>query len=141
MSKTKVVIFGAQKTDSYKFSLGGNDIEITDRYKYLGIIFSQSRSFLNARKHVVEQARKAMHLLFCRINNLYLPIDLQLLLFDQTIVHILTYGCEIFGFENIEMLETIHTYFLKRITKCRRNTPSYILYAELGRFPLEITIK
>ena len=62
---------------------------ITDRYKYLGIIFSQSRSFLNARKHIVEQARKAMHLLFCRINNLYIPIDLQLLLFDQTIVPIL----------------------------------------------------
>ena len=53
-------------------------------YKYLGIFFSQSRSFLNAQKsdHIAEQAKKkkkkkAMDLLFCRINNLHLPIDLQ----------------------------------------------------------------
>ena len=53
----------------------------------------------------------------------------------------LTYGSEIFGFENLELLEKIHTDFLKKITKCRRSTPSYIIYAELGRYPLEITIK
>ena len=50
LNKTKVVIFGARKTDSFKFTLGNNDIEITDMYKYLGIFFSQSRSFLNAQK-------------------------------------------------------------------------------------------
>ena len=141
LNKTKVVIFGARKTDSFKFTLGNIDIEITDRYKYLGIFFSQSRSFLNARKHIAEQAKKAMHLLFCRINNLHLPIDLQLKLFDQTVMPILTYGSEIFGFENLDLLEKIHTDFLKKITKCRRSTPSYILYAELGRFPIEIIIK
>ena len=141
LNKTKVVIFGARKTDSFKFTLGNNDIEITDRYKYLGIFFSQSRSFLNARKHIAEQAKKAMRLLFCRINNLHLPIDLQLKLFDQTVMPILTYGSEIFGFENLDLLEKIHTHFLKKITKCRRSTPSYILYAELGRFPIEIIIK
>ena len=54
---------------------------------------------------------------------------------------ILTYGSEIFGFENLDLLEKIHTDFLKKITKCRRSTPSYILYAELGRFPIEIIIK
>ena len=111
MNKTKVVIFGARKTDSYRFTLGNDEVEISDRYKYLGIFFSKSRSFLNARKHIAEQAKKAMHLLFCRINNLHLPIDLQLLLFDQTIMPILTYGSEIFGFENLDMLEKIHIIF------------------------------
>ena len=54
---------------------------------------------------------------------------------------ILTYGFEIFGFENLDLLEKIHTDFLKKITKCRRSTPSYILYAELGRFRINIIIK
>ena len=31
--------------------------------------------------------------------------------------------------------------FLRRITRSRKSTPKYILYAELGRYPLEITIK
>ena len=88
-----------------------------------------------------------MHLLFCRINNLHLRIGLHLKLFDQTVMPILTYGSEIFEFENLDLLdclEKIHTdedNKMKKITKCRRSTPSYILYAELGRFPIEIISK
>lgn len=141
IDKTKIIIFGARKINSYNFSLGDNCIEITDKYKYLGVYFSQSRSFLNARKHVVEQSKKAMYLLFCRINNLKLPVDLQLKLFDHTVLPILTYACEIWGFENLEMLEKIHTEFLRKITKCRKSTSLYMLYAELGRLPLDIIIK
>ena len=90
MGKTKLVILGARKTDTNKSTLGNCDIEIIDRNKYLGIVFSQSRSFINARKHIAEQAKKAMYLLFCRINNLHLPIDLQLKLFDQRTMPIFT---------------------------------------------------
>ena len=102
--------------------------------------FHKSRSFVNERIHIAEQAKKAMYLLFCRINNLHLPIDLQLKLFDQTTMPILTYGSEIFGFDNLDLLEKIHIDFLKKITQCRRSTPSYIIYAELGRYPLEIVV-
>ena len=49
---------------------------------------------------IAEQAKKAMYLLFMRINNLNLPLDLQLKLFDQTVMPILCYASEIFGFEN-----------------------------------------
>lgn len=82
-----------------------------------------------------------MYYLYARINNLNLPIDLKLKLFDQTIVPILTYGCEVFGFENIQILERIHTEFLRTITKTKKSTPHYMLLAELGRYPLEITVK
>ena len=78
----------------------------------------------------MEQARKALYYLYTRINNLNLPIDLQLKLFDQTIVPILTYGS---GFENIQILERLHTEFLRTITKTKKSTPHYMLLAELGR--------
>ena len=55
-----------------------------------------------------------MFLLYFRINNLNLPIDLQLKLFDHTVLPILTYGCEIWSFENTEILERVHTEFLKK---------------------------
>ena len=70
-----------------------------------------------------------------------LPVDLQLKLFDSTVLPILTYGCEIWGFDNLEILERIHAEFLRNITKARKSTPHYMLYAELGRYPLDITIK
>ena len=57
--------------------------------------------FHQARKHNVDQARKAVHVLFKRIRNLNIPIDLQLHLFDHVILPFALYGCEIWGFENV----------------------------------------
>ena len=90
---------------------------------------------------VAEQARKALFLLYSRINNLNLPVDLQLKLFDHTVLPIMTYSCEVFGFENIQILERIHNEFLRKITKTKKSTPLFMLYAELGRYPIEIIIK
>ena len=75
--KTKILIFGTRKRSDIQFKLNEDIIEIVNKYKYLGVYFSQSGSFLNARKHIVQQAKKAMSLLFTRINNLDLPLDLQ----------------------------------------------------------------
>ncbi|MES9884249.1 MAG: reverse transcriptase family protein [Sedimenticola sp.] len=140
-SKTKVVIFGARKTGKFHFKLGGNSIDITENFKYLGIYFSQTRSFLKARQHIAQQARKAMHLLYKRIRYFQLPIDLQLQIFDHTILPIMLYGSEVWGFENSKLFENLHCSFLRTILKIRKSTPLYMLYAELGRYPIEIHIK
>ena len=71
-----------------------------NKYKYLCVIFSKTRSLYKAIKHNVEHAKKAVHPLYKRLNtcNLHILIDLQLQLFDHTILSILLYGCEILGF-------------------------------------------
>lgn len=139
--KSNVIIFNSRRKENISFKLNDCEITVTDRYKYLGVIFSKSGSFLNARKHIVEQAKKAMHLLFIKANNLNLPIDLQLKLFDYTVLPILTYGCETWGFESTEIIESVHLEFLRKIMKVRKSTPKYMLYAETGRYPLRIIIK
>ena len=40
-----------------------------------------------------------------RIKTQSLPVDLQLKLFDQTILPIMTYSCESFGYENCVVLK------------------------------------
>ena len=82
-----------------------------------------------------------MHLLYKRIRNLNLPVDLQLLLFDQTILPIALYACEVWGFENIQLIEKLQNEFLRHITNSKKSTPIYMLYAELGRKPIAISIK
>ena len=66
VEKTRILNFGGRKRSNSKLHILLDDkiIEIIDRYKYLGIWFSQSGSFLNVRKHIVQQAKKAMILLF-----------------------------------------------------------------------------
>lgn len=53
---------------------------------------------------------------------------------------ILLYGSEVWGYENLDIIERIHIEFLRRITKCRKSTPKYMLYAEFGRQPLYIHV-
>ena len=69
-----------------------------------------------------------MHLLLGRVRKLNLPLDLQLIVFDHTIVPILLYGCEVWGFENMDITERLHSEFLKKIAFLRKNTPLYMLH-------------
>ena len=139
--KTKVMIFGFRNLDNFRFELDGNTIDIVDTFKYLGVYFSKSRTFYKARKHCYDQGKKAMHLLLKRIRTLNIPLDLQLKLFDNTIVPILLYGSEIWGFENTGLIEKLQNDFLRKITHLRKSTPIYILQAELGRYTLNNNIK
>jgi hypothetical protein len=41
---------------------------------------------------------------------------------------ILLYGCEIWGFENLKVLEQVHLMFCKRILKVRSTTPNIISF-------------
>lgn len=127
--KTKVMVFGSNRrgTRNMNFSINNEILEITDEYKYLGVVFSQSGKYKKARDHLISQSRKAMHLLYKRIFNLNLPIDLQLKLFDNTILPILTFSCEVWGIENNTDIEKVHLEFLRKITNSKKKYPG--LYA------------
>ena len=142
VEKTKILIFTKRKRDyDYEFNLYGTNIEIVSSYSYLGILFNYNGNFTIARKKLSEQAQKALYALYRKLRNISIPIDLQLKLFDSLIEPILLYSCEIWGFENLAILEKIHLQFLKRILSVRSSTPSFMVYGETGRYPLEIKIK
>ena len=140
-NKTKIMVFGMRNTDNLHFKIGENDISICKEFKYLGVTFSQSRSFYKSIKLNVEKAKRALHLLYKRINNLHIPIDLQVQLFNHTILPILLYGCEIWGFHNTNLIENVQNQFLRSITKLRKSTPIYMVYAELGITPIDVHVK
>lgn len=68
-------------------------------------------------------------------------MDLVIKLFDHTIVPILTYSSEVWGFEKIDIIKRIHQKFLRNVLKLKKSTPWYMVNAELGRLPLQIIIK
>ena len=139
--KTKIVVFGSNSSCNYHFTLNKINIELVSTYKYLGTYFSKSGTFLAARKHFAQQARKALYLVYKRTFNLNLPLDLMFKLFDHTILPILTYSSEIWGYEDTQILERIHCEFIRKILKLKKSTPLYMLYGETGRYPMSIMIK
>ena len=98
-------------------------------------------SFKTGKKKLFDQAQKSLYCLYKKNQNICIPIDLQLKLFDSLVSPILTYSSEVWGFENKDSLERLHLQFCKTILKVRNSTPNYMVYGELGRFPLEIIIK
>ena len=127
------MIFGKRNLDRFEFKLGDSTISICDGFKYLGVIFKKKRNFYAVIRHDVEEAKKALRNLYPKKRNLHLPIDIQLYLFDYTISPILPYGCEIWGYHNIQLIENVCNQFLRKITNLRKSTPIYTIHAELGR--------
>ncbi|KAL4219068.1 hypothetical protein ACF0H5_021651 [Mactra antiquata] len=139
--KTKIMVFGDRNGRKRDIRVNGNSLEIVDSFKYLGVVFSKNRKFALAKKHVVEQARKALFSLLKKIRNLDLSVDCQLKFFDQTVLPIITFNCDIWAIGDLSMSEKIHTDFMKQILHVKRSTPHVMLYGDLGRFPISITIK
>ena len=52
-AKTNILIFEVTNKECFHFQLDNNKIDIVDTFKYLGVTFSSSRSFLKARMHAV----------------------------------------------------------------------------------------
>ena len=117
------------------------EIEILQEYEYLGILLEQSGSFVVAKKHIADQANKALFSLLRKILKLSLPFDIQIYLFNKMIKPILLYGCEVWGFGNFDILKRVHLRFYKYIFNLKNSTPSAMIYGEIGVMPLAVDIQ
>ena len=139
-SKSNVLIFSKGRLPHYEFTLNGTQLEVVSEYKYLGILFCRSGSFFRSKKYIADQGRKAVFALLKKAKQLLLPLDIQIDLFNKCIRPILLYGCEIWGYGNVEILEQVQLRFLKYVLNLKTTTPNYIVYGETGVLPLKIEI-
>ena len=144
ISKTKIMVFARSKTrlnNIPTFKFGNIDLEQVEDYIYLGICFNWNGSFVKAKKRLHDKASKAMYSLIQKGRRLNLPTDIMLKLFDSCVEPILLYGCEVWGYENVDILEKVHTKFCKFIFGISKYSHNMPVYGELGRYPLSIKIK
>ena len=92
-------------------------LEVVSEYKYLGILFSRSGSFSAAKKYIAKQATRAMFSLLKEARDLLLPLDLQIEIFQKTVIPIVSYGFEVWGFG---VLEQVQLKFLKQILNMKK---------------------
>ena len=87
------------------------------------------------------QAETAMYFVLRQGRYHNISIQCQLKLFDSMVLPVLLYGSEIWAFENVSLMEKMCNKFLKLLLPVRKTTPLYLLYGELGRFPVHISVK
>ena len=94
----KIMIFSKGKKDysKYHFFQNNSQIEIVERYKYLGIVFYFNGNLKHAADYLYNKALKAFFSVKSKFNNFQeVPLKTCLKLFDSLLKPILTYGSEI----------------------------------------------
>ena len=136
-TKTKVVIFSKGKVRTqFNFRIGDINIDTSNDYTYLGIIFNFNGKFTKAIDDRITPARKAMFGLNEKAVNLLLPPDIHIDLFEKMISPIFLYGCEVWGYGNVEPMEIFYRKFIKRVLGIHKSTPNCIVYGEVGKYPI-----
>jgi hypothetical protein len=137
MKKTKVVIFGS-RVNSSPLHYDGSPVEEVASFCYLGIELHRSGSLKTAVEHLAIVGQRAIFALRQRCADLKIndpAIVCQL--FDALVKPVLSYGCELWVDEPAtKSLEAIHRSFLKSLLGVNDTTPTWIVLAEFGRFPL-----
>ena len=142
IAKTKVVVFSKGKIRNIPvFTYGGLNLDVVDDFSYLGVKFNYNGKFNKTKKYLCDQARKAMFSVFKKARKLCLSLDLQLHLFDSMISPILLYGSEVWGCENVDIINQFQLKYCKMLLKLKKSTPNIMIYGELGRMPMDCIIK
>ena len=144
ISKTKMMVFArsnTRKRNRCTFKFGNTDLDQVEDYIYMDICFNWIGSFVKAKRLLHDKASKAMYSLIQNGRRLNLPTDSILTLFDMCVEPILLYGCEVWGYRNVDILEKVHTQFCKFILGVSKCSHNMLICGELGRHPLSVTIK
>ena len=142
IDKTKIIKFEKLKSHpDQEFWLNGKIVEMVDSYIYLGTTIHHNGKFTLAINKQITQAHRALFSIKSKKEKFNLPIDIVLDLFDTMILPILLYGCEIWGFENLEDIEVFYRKFLKYILNVKSSTADCMVYGETGTYPIGTTIK
>lgn len=142
VNKTKIMVFSKGKVRKVgQFSVNNQTLQRVDEFNYLGVVFRYNCTFSSAIKFNVQKAKRAAFQLKKQIVRLGLNVSNSLTLYDRTVLPVLLYGCEIWGFDNIEAVEIFDRNFLRYVLGVDLQTPKVFVYGETGRHNIRITVK
>ena len=141
LDKTKIVIFASRRVDDYPaFLFGHGLVKVVDEYLYLGITFYRTGHFGRTIDRQISQAARAFYSLLWRANHMKLSPDFIMDLYQKTVVPILTYGSEVWGFSNIDAMEVFHRKCIKNMLGVGVTTANHFVYGEYGMQPISVLI-
>ena len=136
IGKTKIMVFrkGGILRRNLKFYFNNEELEIVNKYTYLGIVFTSGGSFSEAQCTLSGQAQKAIFKLkryLIKFESITVKHTLEL--FDKLVSPILNYASEIWAFIPAQQIERVHLQFCKSLLGVKRSCQNDFVYGELGR--------
>ena len=141
LDKSKVVVFrgGGFLAEHERWTLGASRLEVTNEYKYLGLVFTSRLSSSIALRDLAQRGRAGVSRVFRILQKLScVPYKIFFKVFDTQIAPMLLYGAELWGTSDCCIIESVHRYAMKRFLNVSQCSPNVMLYGELGRYSLDI---
>ena len=144
VKKTEIMISSWQHRNSscdFLFLYRGELVKIVDQYTYLGVIIQNNGRFNLAADQANKKGTIATGPLWEILKKgKCANWNRRMKLFNSLVMSCLTYGAEIWGFNECHRIEKVQLKFLRRSFGVSPFTPSYALRLEAGRSPVEITV-
>ena len=116
INKTKVMVFrkSGRLTSLTQFYYNNEELEIVEKFSYLGIVFSTGGSFSDSQNALSGRALNAifqMNAYLYKFNNI--SVRNRLDLFDKLISPILNYASQVWGFIQGSSIERVHLQYFR----------------------------
>ena len=120
---------------SLVLSLNANQYHL--EYKYMDILLTSSVSWSSAHSKLVSQAQKALFAIYTyQVPIGYFSVVDSFKMFDTMVKSILSYASQIWGYEYVNTIESVHNKFCINILYVRRTTNTCMVLGDCGRLPL-----
>lgn len=146
VQKTKIMHFrkkrGNKPRTTYVFEFNGDQIALSDQYKYLGITFSEHLEWGKTLTEICTKANRALALLNHRSRLCGgLHTNIYSLLFKQLVESIILCNACIWGHHECKNILAIQINALRFLLGVGKACPKAGLFGETGWVPLEMCIK
>jgi len=143
IEKTKVLIFrkSGKLKRKPKFFWGDEEIDITNKYHYLGVPFYDTLSNHNTPDYFFDKGKNSLNALFnvfyrCKLKT----FNSHYKMFQSYVQSIILYCAPIWGLRNMERFDIYQSKFLRRLFQLPNCTPRWFLRLETNILPLEFTL-
>lgn len=158
IKKTKSLVFNKSgRLDNTNFTYRDLSIEKCRNYKYLGVLFSISGNFTEAKEDLYKRGLKAFFKFKSSFKDNLPKLKTLFHIFDHTVKPVLLYGSELWGVFQASKLvshtdqyfykmckdlsvEKLHIKFCKYSIGVNKRSTNLAVMAEVGRYPLLLDI-
>ena len=135
MEKSKVMHFrtGRRKQTEFQFQIGNNTLDITDRYKYLGVIFTEKNDFTLNAENLACGGGRALGSVIFKLNTLKeFGIKTYEKLFHAFVVPILDYHSSVWGYKDYSLIDSVQIRSLRYFLGVHRFAPKLATNGDVG---------
>ena len=136
--KTKVIHFRnpAKQRTNFQFSCGNQIIEITDSYRYLGLVIDEHLNYEVTAKAVAGAASRALGLVISKFKSAGgLPYNVFSKLYDSIVWSTISYGASIWGTKEYTCINAVQNRACRFFLGVGKYAPNNAVNRDMGWMP------